>query len=47
MYDEIIYDKPNKILLKLLGGQDENGNVIEGLEKEISEKLNELKELFL
>ncbi|APQ18789.1 type I restriction-modification system subunit M [Maribacter hydrothermalis] len=46
VYDEIIYDKPNKILLKLLGGEDENGNVIEGLEKEISEKLNELKELF-
>lgn len=47
VYEEIIYDKPEEILLKLLGGKDENGKELKGLEKEISEKLNELKELFL
>ena len=46
VYEEIVYEKPDKILLKLLGGQDQNGNEVQGLEKEISKKLNELKELF-
>ncbi len=46
VYEEIEYEKPEKILLKLMGGKDDKGNQIKGLEKEISEKLNELRELF-
>lgn len=46
IYDEIVYEKPTGILLKLLGGTDEKGNKVKGLEQEISEKLNELKKLF-
>lgn len=46
VFEEIIYDKPDLILTKLLGGKDEKGKEIIGLEKEISDKLNELKELF-
>jgi type I restriction enzyme M protein len=46
VYEEIVYDRPEEILIKLLGGKDENGDEVKGLEKEISKKLNELKELF-
>ncbi|WP_299339188.1 N-6 DNA methylase [uncultured Psychroserpens sp.] len=46
VFEEIEYEKSEVILAKLLGGKDENDNEIKGLEKEISEKLKELKELF-
>jgi len=46
VYEEIVYEKPSEILTKLLGGTDKEGNKVKGLEKEISEKLNELKKLF-
>ncbi|WP_055442282.1 N-6 DNA methylase [Lacinutrix himadriensis] len=46
-FEEIKYEKPDVILEKLLGKFNANGEVIEkGLEQEISEGLNELKELF-
>jgi len=47
VFEEIVYEKPEAILEKLLGKFDDNGEIIEkGLEQEISEGLNELKELF-
>ncbi|WP_271767957.1 class I SAM-dependent DNA methyltransferase [Aquimarina algiphila] len=46
VFEEIEYEKPEKILLKLLGGTDEDGKQVRGLEQEINEKLKELKELF-
>ena len=47
VFDEIVYEKPEVILEKLLGKFDANRKVVEkGLEQEISEGLNELKELF-
>ena len=47
VYEEIKYDKPEIIIEKLLGKFDKKGQLIErGLEQEISEKLNELKDLF-
>lgn len=45
VYPEVKYEKPDEILLKLLGGTDKAGKEVKGLEKEISEKLNELKKL--
>ncbi|CAM3625203.1 N-6 DNA methylase [Flavobacterium gelidilacus] len=46
-FQEIEYEKPKVILVKLLGNYNEKGELVEkGLEQEISEKLNELKELF-
>lgn len=45
-FQEIKYENPEVILAKLLGGKDKEGNEVKGLEKEISEGLNELKELF-
>ncbi|QXP54657.1 N-6 DNA methylase [Cellulophaga sp. HaHa_2_95] len=46
VFEEIEYEKPEVILTKLLGGKDKDGKKIKGLELEISEGLNELKELF-
>ena len=46
VFQEIKYEKPEVILAKLLGGKDKDGNEIKGLELDISEGLNELKELF-
>lgn len=47
VFEEIVYEKPEAVLEKLLGKFDANGEIIEkGLEQEISEGLNELKELF-
>ncbi|SNR60309.1 type I restriction enzyme M protein [Maribacter sedimenticola] len=47
VYEEIEYEKPKVILEKLLGTFGEDGEIIEkGLEQQISDKLNKLKELF-
>lgn len=45
VFEEIVYEKPELILEKLLGKFDEEGNLkTKGLEQEITDKLNELKE---
>lgn len=47
VFEEIAYEKPEAILAQLLGKYNDEGELVEkGLEQEISEKLNELKELF-
>ena len=47
VFEEIVYEKPAIILAKLLGKFDDEDELVEkGLEQEISEGLNELKELF-
>ncbi|MEP1489741.1 MAG: N-6 DNA methylase [Algibacter sp.] len=46
VFEEIVYEKPEVILAKLLGGKDKDGKKIKGLELEISEGLNGLKKLF-
>ncbi|MGH1388352.1 N-6 DNA methylase [Kordia sp.] len=47
VFEEIVYEKPAVILEKLLGKFDDSGKLLEkGLEQDISERLNELKELF-
>jgi len=47
VFEEIVYEKPELILEKLLGKFDDEGKLeVKGLEQEITEKLNELKELF-
>lgn len=47
IFREIEYEKPDVILAKLLGKYNEKGELVEkGFEQEITEKLNELKELF-
>lgn len=46
IHEEIEYEKPEKILERLLGKFDEKGELeVKGLEQEINEKLNELKKL--
>lgn len=45
--EEIEYEKPDKILEKLLGKVNDDGELVEkGLEQEIKEKLEDLKKLF-